>query len=531
MESKVYKYFYTFGLMKIATDYLVIGSGLAGLSFALKVAETGTVTIITKNKLEKTNTSYAQGGIAAVLSSPDSFNKHIEDTKIAGAYLCDTKIVEKVVSFAPSLIENLLSWGTKFDTEKDGNFELAREGGHSEHRILHHKDNTGFEIQRALCEKVQNHKNITILENHFAVDLITQHHQGELVKRYQEDIKCFGAYALDLESNKIKTILAKTTMLSTGGAGQLYTTTTNPSIATGDGFAMVRRAKGLLDNMEFVQFHPTALYEPGASPAFLISEAVRGFGGILRNSKKEEFMKKYDKRGNLAPRDIVARAIDSEMKISGNDFVYLDCTHLNEEEFKNHFPNITEKCKSIGYDISKDFIPVTPAAHYFCGGVKVDEFGKTSINYLYAAGEVSSTGLHGGNRLASNSLLEAIAFADFASKKAIAEKEQNPIQNNIPDWNDEGTSHPEEMVLITQSFKEAQQIMSSYVGIVRSEERLNRAFNRLWTLYSETEELYKQTKISPQLCELRNLISVGYMVIKSAKARKKSIGLHYMSQL
>jgi len=517
--------------MKITTDYLVIGSGLAGLSFALKVAQTGTVTIIAKNKLQETNTSYAQGGIAAVLSAPDSFKKHIEDTKIAGAGLCDSHIVEKVIGNAPDLIKDLLRWGTKFDTITNGNFDLAKEGGHSEHRILHHKDNTGFEIQRALCEEVLKHKNITVLENHFAVDLITQHHQGELVKKYQDDIKCFGAYALDMESNIIKTILAKATLLATGGAGQLYSTTTNPNIATGDGFAMVRRAKGILDNMEFVQFHPTALHNPGESPAFLISEAVRGFGGILRNSKKQEFMYSYDDRGNLAPRDIVARAIDSEMKISGDDFVYLDCTHLNAKEFINHFPNITEKCKELGLDITKDLIPVTPAAHYFCGGVKVDEDGRTKINFLYAAGEVSSTGLHGANRLASNSLLEAIAYADFAAKVAQKEKDLNPIQNDIPDWNDEGTTHPEEMVLITQSFKEVQQILSNYVGIVRSEERLNRAFNRLWTLHSETEELYKQTKLSPKLCELRNLILVSYLVIKSAKARKKSIGLHYMLNL
>lgn len=515
--------------MKVSTDYLVIGSGLAGLSFALKVADTGTVTILAKNKLEETNTAYAQGGIAAVLSSPDSFVKHNEDTKIAGAGLCDPKIVEKVIQNGPILINDLLEWGTKFDTSQNGDFDLVKEGGHSEHRILHHKDNTGFEIQRALCDKIRNHKNITVLEEHFAVDLITQHHQGELVKRHQDDIKCFGAYALDLDTNTIKTILAKATLLATGGAGQLYSTTTNPYIATGDGFAMVRRAKGILDNMEFVQFHPTALYNPGESPAFLISEAVRGFGGILRDSHGKEFMQEYDERSNLAPRDIVARAIDSEMKKSGDDFVYLDCTHLDEEKLKNHFPNITKKCAQIGYDIAKDLVPVTPAAHYFCGGVKVDEFGRTSVKHLYAAGEVSSTGLHGANRLASNSLLEAIAYADFAAKIAQKEIESNPIQNNIPDWNDEGTTHPEEMVLITQSFKEVQQILSNYVGIVRSEERLNRAYNRLWTLYSETEDLYKQTKLSPKLCELRNLISVGYMVIKSAKARRKSIGLHYMA--
>ena len=515
--------------MRITTDYLIIGSGLAGLSYALKVAETGTVTLITKTKLEETNTSYAQGGIAAVLSSPDSFNKHVTDTQIAGADLCDKAVVEKVVKFAPQLIEDLLSWGTKFDTSKSGDFDLAREGGHSEHRILHHKDSTGAEIQRALCEEIRKHSNITILENHFAVDLITQHHLGEIVKRHQTDIRCLGAYAMDLHNNEIITILAKTTLLATGGAGQLYSTTTNPTVATGDGIAMVYRAKGIIDNMEFVQFHPTALYNPNESPAFLITEAMRGSGAILKNKKGKEFMSHYDSRGNLAPRDIVARAIDNEMKLSGDEFVYLDCRHIEKAEILNHFPNIYEKCLSIGIDITKQMIPVTPAAHYFCGGVKVDMHGRTSIKFLYAAGEVSSTGLHGANRLASNSLLEAIAYADFASQIAKTEKDLNSFENDIPDWNDEGTTLPEEMILITQNLKEVQQILSNYVGIVRSEVRLKRAFNRLWTIYSETEELYKQSTLSPKLCELRNLIEVGYLVIKSANARKKSIGLHFMA--
>ncbi|MDA3882812.1 MAG: L-aspartate oxidase [Bacteroidales bacterium] len=514
--------------MKITTDYLIIGSGLAGLSFALKVADTGKVTIITKNSLEETNTSYAQGGIAAVLSSPDSFTHHIEDTKIAGAGLCDEKIVEKVISHAPELIQNLKQWGTRFDTEKNGQYDLAKEGGHSANRILHHKDNTGFEIQRALCKEIRNHKNITVLEHFFAVDLITQHHQDELVKRYQHDIRCFGAYALDIRTNIIYTILSKATMLASGGAGQLYSTTTNPTIATGDGFAMVYRAKGLLDNMEFIQFHPTGLYNPKESPTFLISEAVRGFGGKLRNKHGEEFMLNYDERGNLAPRDIVARAIDSEMKKSGDEHVFLDCRHIDAQKLSNHFPTIYKKCQSIGIDITTEMIPVAPAAHYFCGGVSVDEFGRTSINHLYAAGEVSCTGLHGANRLASNSLLEAIAFADFAAHMSEKEKDSNPIQESIPDWDDKGTSHPEEMVLITQSLKEVQQILNNYVGIVRSDVRLDRAFNRLWTIYLETEEMYKNTTLSPKLCELRNLILLGYIVIKSARARKKSIGLHYM---
>lgn len=518
--------------MRITTDYLVIGSGLAGLSFALKVAETGTVTIISKTKLDETNTSYAQGGIAAVLntSKSDSFKKHIEDTLIAGAGICDEEAVKKVIEYAPKAIQDLISWGTQFDKEDDNQtFDLHREGGHSKHRILHHQDNTGFEVQRALCEKVRGHKNITIYENFFAVDLITQHHLNILVKRHQPDIKCYGAYALNLENHEVVTILAKATMLATGGSGQLFSTTTNPVVATGDGFAMVYRAKGIVDNMEFVQFHPTALYNPSESPNFLITEAMRGFGAILRNKDGEAFMTRYDKRGNLAPRDIVARAIDNEMKKNGDDHVYLDCRHLDSEELKEHFPHIYEKCLSIGIDITKDMIPVTPACHYFCGGVKVDLDGRTSIKYLYAAGETTCTGLHGGNRLASNSLLEAIAYADFASKVAIKEKEENVWQTSIPDWDDEGTSHAEEMVLITQSLKEIKQLMSNYVGIVRSEVRLKRAFNRLWTIYSETEELYQQTKLSRKLCELRNLVQVGYLVIKAAKARKASVGAHYMA--
>ncbi len=515
--------------MQITTDYLIIGSGLAGLSFALKVADTGSVTIITKTQLNNTNTSFAQGGIAAVLSQPDSFASHINDTLVAGAGLCDSTVVEKVIENAPHLINDLLHWGTQFDTAQNGNFDLAREGGHSEFRVLHHKDATGNEIQRALCEQVRKHPNIHIIENCFAIDIITQHHLGKLVKRHLTDIQCYGVYALDTQNNSVVTILSKITLLASGGAGHIYSNTTNPSVATGDGIAMVYRAKGILDNMEFVQFHPTALYNPKEKPAFLITEAMRGAGGILKDTFGNEFMHKYDERGSLAPRDIVARAIDSEMKIHGSDFVYLDCRHINKETLLGHFPTIYEKCVSVGIDISQQMIPITPAAHYFCGGVKVDLEGKTSIQNLYAAGEVCCTGLHGANRLASNSLLEAIAYADFAAKSAVQQITNIEIAQNIPDWDDKGTTLPEEMILITQNVKEVQQILSHYVGIVRSEVRLKRAFNRLWTIYMETEELYKQSKLSPKLCELRNLIQVGYLVIKAANARKKSIGLHYMA--
>jgi L-aspartate oxidase len=513
--------------MELQYDFLVIGSGLGGLSFALKAAEHGKVCLITKSDLEDTNTRYAQGGIAAVTYEPDNYEKHVEDTLIAGDYLCNEEVVRMVVQEAPAQIKELIHWGTKFDKESNGKYELAREGGHSEHRILHHKDNTGEEIQRALSDKVRRHPQIDIREKHFAVDLITQHHLGQLVKRYMTDIECYGAYVLNLETHEVLKILSKTTLLATGGAGNLYSTTTNPPVATGDGVAMVYRAKGIIENMEFVQFHPTSLYNPGESPSFLISEAVRGFGGILKNQLGERFMNKYDERGSLAPRDIVARAIDNEMKIHGHEFVYLDTTHLEEKALKEHFPNITEKCRSIGIDISKDMIPVVPAAHYSCGGVKVDMNGETWIKRLYAVGEVSSTGLHGANRLASNSLIEAIVFSDRAVKHAVDHFREYQWITHIPEWDDTGTSHPEEMVLITQNLKELKQIMSNYVGIVRSDLRLERAAARLEIIYRETEDLYKNSKLSLRICQLRNLVNVGYLVIKMAQARKESRGLHY----
>ncbi len=514
--------------MEKKVDFLVIGSGLAGLSYALKVADHGKVCLITKARLEETNTRYAQGGIAAVTYEPDNYEKHVKDTLIAGAGLCKEEVVRMVVSEAPEQIRQLISWGTHFDRESSGKYDLAREGGHSEHRILHYKDQTGEEIQRALSERVRAHKNIEILEEHFAIDLITQHHLGRLVKRYYRDIECYGAYVLDLSSHEIKKILSRVTLLATGGAGNLYHTTTNPAVATGDGIAMVYRAKGIIDNMEFLQFHPTSLYNPGEKPSFLITEAMRGFGGVLKNQEGNEFMQKYDERGSLAPRDIVARAIDNEMKVTGHDFVFLDCTHLDPDGLKSHFPNILEKCKSIGIDITKDMIPVVPAAHYLCGGVVVDMNGLSWINRLYAVGETSGTGLHGANRLASNSLLEAIVYADKAAHHSLSNLEKFVIPSSIPEWNDEGTTHTEEMILITQNLKEVQQIMTNYVGIVRSELRLTRAADRLEIIFRETEDLYRGSKLSKEICELRNIINVGYLVIKMAQARKESTGLHYL---
>ena len=513
--------------MKIETDFLVIGSGIAGLSYALKVANYGKVCILTKKEIDNTTTTFAQGGIAAVINEPDSYEKHIADTLNAGAGLCNEKIVRMIVKEAPAQIKELVNWGVNFDKTDNETFDLAKEGGHSEHRILHHKDNTGFEIQRGLTEQVLKHKNITVLDYYFAVEIITQHHLGELVKRFDKNIECFGAYALNKKTNEIDTFLAKATMIATGGTGNLYHTTTNPDVATGDGIAMVYRAKGEIENMEFVQFHPTSLYNPGEKPSFLISEAVRGFGAVLKTMNGKEFMQKYDSRASLAPRDIVTRAIDNEMKISGDDHVFLDCTHLDSEKLKEKFPNIYQKCLTIGIDMTKNMVPVVPAAHYLCGGIQVDENGKSSIKNLYAAGETSSTGMHGANRLASNSLLEAVVYADRAAKHAIVAIENVEVNRNIPDWNDEGTTLNEEMILITQSLKEVQQIMSNYVGIVRSDLRLKRALERLELLYNETEELYKQSKLFVQLCELRNLINIGYLVIKMGQNRKESIGLHY----
>lgn len=509
-------------------DFLVIGSGIAGMSFALKVARYGRVALVCKTNLEEANTALAQGGVASVTNlEVDNFDKHIHDTMVAGDWLSDPKAVEAVVKGAPQGIRDLISWGVNFDKKEDGTFDLHREGGHSDFRILHHADNTGWEIQRGLRESVFADENIDVYENHFAIEIITQHHLGRIVTRRTPDITCYGAYVLDQESGRVDKFLSRVTVMATGGVGAVYQTTTNPLVATGDGIAMVYRAKGTVKDMEFIQFHPTALYHPGDRPSFLITEAMRGYGAVLRNLKGEEFMHKYDPRLSLAPRDIVARAIDSEMKQHGDDHVYLDVTHKDPEETRHHFPNIYQKCLSLGIDITKDYIPVAPAAHYLCGGIAVDTNGCSSINRLYALGECSCTGLHGGNRLASNSLIEAVVYASAAARHAIDTFKNYDLRGDVPDWNDEGTSHPEEMVLITQSMKEVNQIMATYVGIVRSNLRLDRAWNRLDILYEETERLFKCSKASRQICELRNVINVGYLIMRQAKERKESRGLHY----
>lgn len=512
-------------------DFLVIGGGVAGMCYALKVADSGKgkVALICKTTLDEANTAKAQGGIASVTNlKVDNFEKHIEDTIIAGDYISDRKAVEHVVHNAPEAIKDLIKWGVCFDKKEDGSFDLHREGGHSEFRILHHADDTGFEIQRGLMAAVRQHPNITVLENHYAVEIITQHHLGVEVTRKTPDIECYGAYILNPDTRKIDTFLSKVTLIATGGIGSVYATTSNPNIATGDGIAMVYRAKGTVKDMEFVQFHPTVLYNPSEShPAFLITEAMRGYGGILRLPNGEEFMQKYDKRLSLAPRDIVARAIDHEMKKHGLTHVCLDVTHKDAEETKKHFPHIYAKCLSIGIDITKQYIPVCPSAHYMCGGIDVDLNGESSIHRLYAVGECSCTGLHGGNRLASNSLIEAVVYAKSAAKHSVSVIDHYDFNTNIPKWNDEGTMTNEEKVLIAQDEQEVGQIMSNYVGIVRSNLRLLRAWKRLDLLYEETEELFKRVKPTRDICELRNMINVGYLITRQAIEREESRGLHY----
>lgn len=513
--------------MRKKVDFLVIGSGIAGLCFALKAANYGKVCVVTKGRIDDTATKYAQGGIAAVIYHPDTYEKHIRDTMIAGDELSDPKIVEITIRESTERVMELVEWGVNFDKTKSGKFDLAKEGGHSEYRVLHHKDITGLEIEEKLIIAVQGHPNIEIMEEQLAVDIITQHHLGIEVNRRTPDITCYGAYIYNPLTGKTNTVLSKVTMMATGGIGNVYENTTNPTIATGDGIAMVYRAKGAVRGMEFVQFHPTSLYNPKESPSFLITEAMRGAGAILKDSHGYPFMKKYDKRESLAPRDIVARAIDNEMKISGDSCVFLDATIIPESTIFEHFPNIYAKCLSIGVEITKDLIPVVPAAHYSCGGITTNEWGSTSILNLYASGECASTGLHGANRLASNSLLEALVFSHRACINAVEHLNKITFLDDVPEWDTAGTVLNEEMVLITSTKRELQSLMSNYVGIVRSNLRLQRAFDRLGILYRETEDLYKKSKMSPDICELRNMINIAYLIIKHAMSRHESRGLHY----
>lgn len=508
--------------VSVESDFLIIGSGIAGLSTALRCAKVGTVTVITKKSDTESNTNYAQGGIASVLSGDDSFQLHIEDTLTAGAGLCHRDAVELIVRQGPRAIQALIDFGVRF-TQRQGGLDLGREGGHSRNRIAHAQDLTGHEIERALVHTVQANPNIRVFENHITLEVITDHHWG-LTK--EGGISCYGAYALDTSTQRVVAFGSRVTILCTGGCGHVYRHTTNPLIATGDGLAMAYRAGAAVANLEFMQFHPTTLYHPEGR-SFLISEAVRGFGAFLINAAGERFMERYDERKELAPRDIVARAIDAEMKKRGDACVYLDLRHLSASGVKDHFPNIYERCLQYKMDITHEVIPVVPAAHYMCGGVVTDLEGATNIDRLYACGEVACTGVHGANRLASNSLLEAVVFADQVFQSAFRRVRQSDERRELPAWDDSGTFRTEEWVLIEHNRDEVQQIMWDYVGIVRSDLRLARAERRIELISSEIEDFYKRTKISEGLIELRNLTKVAKLIIRCGRLRRESRGLHY----
>lgn len=511
----------------IVVDYLVIGSGISGLTFALKMSQEfpdRSIAIITKSDELESNTKYAQGGIASVFDTDkDSFKKHIADTLIAGDGLCDPHVVKMVIEEGPQRVGELIEWGTEFDTDHSGNLELGREGGHSHSRIIHHKDKTGHEIELALLRRVRQHRNIRIYQHHFAIDLITEHHLLAIVP---STLTCFGAYVLNRKSGQILTFRAKATVLSTGGIGVIYGHTTNPPIATGDGIAMAYRAKALIKDMEFVQFHPTVLYDETKGQSFLISEAVRGFGAHLRNAEGHRFMPGYDLRAELAPRDIVSRSIDQELKRSGDTHVFMDCTHLDPKAFKAQFPTIYKECRSRSIKVEKDWIPVVPAAHYLCGGIVVDTDGRTTIKNLFACGECSRTGLHGSNRLASNSLLEALVYA-HRSYRYLGSQDMPDESRELPEWDETGTALSEEKLLIRHNTLRLQALMQDYVGIVRSTARLQKAVNHLNVMYREIEDVYRGTKANVGLCEVRNMINVAHLIISQSLERSENRGVFY----
>lgn len=509
--------------MKINTDFLVLGSGIAGLSFALKAADHGTVAIITKREVTESATNYAQGGIASVFSEEDTFEAHIGDTLTAGAGICHEDVVRMVVEEGPPTIKNLIDWGVKF-TEHDGAYDLTREGGHSQRRILHADDITGREIERALVDSARNHPNISVYEHHIAIDLITE---AKVMQKRLKPNRCLGAYVLDIKSSRVKTFTAGYTLLATGGAGKVYLYTCNPDVASGDGVAMAYRAGADIANMEFMQFHPTTLFHPNAK-SFLISEAVRGEGAILRRRDGTAFMEKYHHLKDLAPRDIVARAIDNEMKTYGDDCVYLDMTHRDPEYIRSRFPNIYQTCLEYGLDMTVSPLPVVPAAHYLCGGVAVDENAQTCINSLYAIGEVAFTGLHGANRLASNSLLEAAVYAGRAWKHISTNMSAAaPPIPAVPEWDSGTATNSDEMVMISQNWDEIRRCMSNYVGIVRSNKRLERALRRIRLIQEEIEDYYWDFIITSDLIELRNIATVAELIVRCARQRRESRGLHY----
>ena len=507
-------------------DFVVIGSGIAGLTFALKAARHGSVAVITKRKGADTNTAWAQGGVACVTSDEDSFALHVRDTLDAGAGLCDEEVVRTMVSEGPDRIKELIALGLRFDErEISGHRELdlGKEGGHSKRRVLHVQDVTGKEIENVLLRELGRQSHVELLENHMAVDLITAGKLG-----FATEDRCLGVYVLDEQTTEVETVRSDRVVLATGGCGKVYLYTTNPAVATGDGVAIAWRAGAVIANMEFIQFHPTCLYHPEAR-SFLISEAVRGEGGILRNERGENFMKRYDPRGSLAPRDIVARAIDAEMKRSGAKCVFLDITEQSPEFLRERFPNIYETCLRYGIDMSKQPIPVVPAAHYQCGGVKTDVNGATNLPGLYAIGEVACTGLHGANRLASNSLLEGLVTAHRAAETSLNLQplRKTPQDVAVPEWQPGNVQDVDELVVIYHNWDEIRRLMWDYVGIVRTDKRLQRASARLRNLQREIHEFYWNFKVSVDLLELRNLATVAALIVDSALSRKESRGLHY----
>jgi L-aspartate oxidase len=500
----------------IQTNYLIIGSGVAGLTFAVKIAERfpdKKVTIVTKANENESNTRYAQGGIAIVTDkAEDSYEKHIQDTLICGDGLCDESVVEMVITEGPKRLKELIEWGAKFDKNTEGTLDLGKEGGHSENRVVHHKDQTGQEIQRAILSQVHQKENITVLDYHLAIDLIT------------ENNCCLGAYVLDQKTKEVLTFQSEFTLLATGGIGHLYGHTTNPVIATGDGIAMAYRAHAVVKEMEFIQFHPTALYDASTGTSFLISEAVRGFGAYLRTKNGHRFMPDYDSRGDLASRDIVSQSIDLERKKTGDDCVYLDCTHLDLEGFMKHFPMIYKHCKSVGIDIAKDWIPVVPAQHYLCGGIVVDKNGKTSVENLFACGECSRTGLHGANRLASNSLLEALVYSDkIYQYLANTDLEKNQFIGTVSDW--KTTEKPEiNPDYVAKTKAELQLLMRQNAGIVRNDADLLKAKEKLSHWKNEVEKQIKSHNVNAELYELQNMITIGILIVQQSIDRKENRG-------
>lgn len=503
----------------INTDVLIIGSGLAALTTALHLAETQRVTVVTKKSLRDSASAWAQGGIAAVLADDDTIDAHIQDTLIAGAGLCDENAVRFVVEHGRAAVQWLVEMGVPFteDAASDSGFHLTREGGHSARRIIHAADATGRAVQRTLCQQIKLHPNITLLEQHIAIDLITGAKLGHA------DQRCYGCYVLDTQTGKVKTFVAGYTILATGGAGKVYLYTTNPDVATGDGIAMAWRAGCRVANMEFMQFHPTCLYHPRAK-SFLISEALRGEGGLLKLADGTRFMPQYDERAELAPRDIVARAIDSEMKKRGQDCVYLDISHQPADFITSHFPNIYQRCMDLGIDITREPIPVVPAAHYTCGGVVTDLSARTDLENLYAVGEVAHTGLHGANRLASNSLLECLVFGRAAAMSILATPPS--VATLIPEWDESRVTDADEEIVLSHNWDELRRFMWDYVGIVRTNKRLARAAHRIALLAEEIDEYYQNFRVSNDLIELRNLVVTADLIVRCALQRHESRGLH-----